>query len=61
MVSGVESLCLAADFKCGDRVASLRGSLHGTVREVLDDGRLRWQTDDGVVLIALPESLRREE
>ncbi len=61
MISGVESLCEAADFKPGDRVETLKGSLRGVICELLPDGRLRWKTDEGPMLMALPESLRRAD
>ena len=57
MVQILEALCRATDFSPGDKVRTLKGSLHGTVLAVLDDGRLKWQTEVGTVLIALPESL----
>jgi hypothetical protein len=58
MVSGISSLIEGADFKPGDRVKTLKGSLHGVVRKVLPDGRIEWQPDDSdAKLIALPESL----
>jgi hypothetical protein len=58
MAAIVEELCRAADFKPGDRVKTLRGSLHGVVVRVLDDGRIVWRHDGGAMeLIALPESL----
>ena len=53
----LESLCRAAEFSPGDNVQTLKGSLRGTVVAVLDDGRLKWETEAGTVLIALPESL----
>jgi hypothetical protein len=62
MVGIVDSLCQSADFQPGDRVKTLRGSLHGTVVRLLEDGRLVWKPDQGgSELIALPESLTREE
>jgi hypothetical protein len=61
MTRGIESLCIAADFKPGDRVRTLKGSLRGTVRKVLPDGRIAWQPDTAEAeLVALPESLLRE-
>ena len=54
----VDELCATADFKPGDRVKTLRGSLRGVIVRVLDDGRIAWKPDgSGVELIALPESL----
>jgi hypothetical protein len=62
MVSGIDSLLEAANFKPGDRVKTLKGSLHGVVRKILADGRIAWQPDDnGAELIALPESLLRQK
>lgn len=52
------SLCSTAQWKAGDRVKTLRGTIQGTITEVLGDGRIVW-TPDGrsSPLIALPESL----
>jgi len=62
LIAAVQQLCEAADFQPGDRVMTLRGSSHGKVVRLLPDGRVVWKTDDGgVELIALPESLWREE
>jgi hypothetical protein len=61
MVQIVDSLSEAADWKPGDRVKTLRGSLRGVIVEILDDGRVRWKPDTSdSELIALPESLVRE-
>src|SRR5438093_7483188 len=43
MVEIVESLCEAAAFKPGDRVKTLRGSTHGRIVHLLEDGRVVWQ------------------
>jgi len=60
MVSGIDSLLESAEFKPGDRVKTLKGSLRGTVRKILADGRIEWQPDNTrTELIALPESLLR--
>jgi hypothetical protein len=62
MVEIVESLCETADFKAGDRVQTLRGSVHGKILRVLDDGRLVWQPRGTTSeLIAPPQSLRRDK
>ena len=62
MVQIVDSLCQAADFRIGDRVKTLRGSLHGQIVRILDDGRVVWRADDTEnELTALPESLIPEE
>ncbi|HCN29228.1 MAG TPA: hypothetical protein DIT64_10865 [Verrucomicrobiales bacterium] len=61
MVQVVESLCAAADLAPGTRVRTLRGSTHGVVLRVLEDGRIVWRTDSGTELIALPEALAAEE
>jgi hypothetical protein len=61
MVEIVESLCETADWKPGDRVKTLRGSLRGTIVRILEDGRVVWRPDDGhAELVALPEALIRE-
>jgi len=41
----------------GDAVKTLRGSLTGVVLEVYEDGRVRWRSSQGGVLIATAESL----
>ena len=61
MVQVVESLCASADLVPGTRVKTLRGSTHGVVLRVLEDGRIVWRTDAGSELIALPEALALEE
>ena len=62
MVAIVESLCESAELRPGDRVRTLRGSLHGVVKQVLADGKVAWQPDGGgAELTALPESLVRED
>lgn len=61
MVEIVESLWETADWKRGDRVKTLRGSLRGVIVQILNDGRVRWKPDTGASeLVALPESLIRE-
>lgn len=60
LVDGIASLAESAEFKPDDRVKTLKGSLRGTVRKVLSDGRVVWQPDENKTeLIALPESLLR--
>jgi hypothetical protein len=62
MIDVVETLSAAADWKPGDRVKTLRGSLHGKILRILEDGRLVWQPDGmDSELIALPESLCVDE
>lgn len=61
MISIVESLCRSAELKAGDRVKTLRGSTHGKILRVLDDGRVVWRPDaSDSELTALPESLLPE-
>lgn len=58
MVAALETLCQTADWKPGDRVQTLRGSLHGVIVRLLEDGRVVWQPDGTAgELTALPESL----
>jgi hypothetical protein len=58
MAAVVDELCRSADLKPGDRVKTLRGSLHGVIVRVMDDGRVVWRPDGATgELIALPESL----
>jgi hypothetical protein len=62
MAEIVDSVCEAADWKPGDRVKTFRGSLHGRVVRLREDGRVVWKPDgEGAELIALPESLLREQ
>jgi hypothetical protein len=58
MVGIVESLSQTADWKAGDRVKTLRGSLSGVIVRVEADGRVTWRPDGAASeLTALPESL----
>ncbi len=60
MIDAVESLSETADWKPGDRVKTLRGSLCGEIVKMLDDGRVVWKPDGTESeLTALPESLCR--
>jgi hypothetical protein len=61
MVGLVDGLCEAVEFKPGDRVKTLRGSMSGTILRVLPDGRVAWRADSGAELTALPESLIRQQ
>jgi hypothetical protein len=59
MISIVDSLCQTAAFAVGDRVETLRGSTTGTIRRILEDGRIVWLPDGGgLEFTCLPESLR---
>jgi len=61
MVEIVDTLCESADLRPGDRVRTLRGSLHGVIKRIQPDGRVLWQADgSGSELTALPETLTRE-
>jgi hypothetical protein len=62
MAAGVEELCRAADLVPGRRVKSLRGSLHGVITRVLDDGRVAVRPDgSSSEMISLPENLLPED
>jgi preprotein translocase subunit YajC len=62
MVRMVDSLSEVSDLKPGDRVKTMRGTLHGIVVRILEDGRLVWKPDNTAVeLTALPESLCRDD
>jgi hypothetical protein len=62
VTDGIVALADAANFKPGDRVKTLKGSLSGTVRKILADGRIEWRPDgQDAELTALPESLLREK
>ncbi|HEY6166999.1 MAG TPA: hypothetical protein VI454_03090 [Verrucomicrobiae bacterium] len=61
LVEGVNVLVAAAGFRPGDRVQTLKGSLHGVVRQLMPDGRVVWRPDGNKSdLVALPESLVTE-
>jgi len=53
----VNELSTTADFRPGDRVKTLRGSVTGTIVRMEPDGRVIWRADSGAELTALPESL----
>ncbi len=58
MIDAVNTLSEIADWKPGDRVKTLRGSLHGKILRILEDGRIVWQPNGTTSeLTALPESL----
>ena len=62
MAEIVESLCETASFAPGDQVKTLRGSTHGVVLRILEDGRLVWKPKgSNSELIGLPESLLKLE
>ena len=61
MLRMVNELCEAADFKPGDRVKTLRGSMLGTILQLLPDGRVVWRAKSGAELTGLPESLVRDQ
>ena len=61
MERGLITLGELADFKPGDRVRTLRGSMTGTIVTLQPDGRVVWRTDSGVELVALPEALLKEK
>jgi hypothetical protein len=62
MAEIVESLSATADWKSGDRVKTLRGSLHGKILRILKDGKIVWQPNGTTSeLTALPEGLCRDE
>jgi len=57
MISIVESVSKSAAYQPGDPVKTLKGTLRGVIVNLLDDGRVRWRTDNGTEFLALPESL----
>ena len=59
--SGIVALAELAEFRPGDRVKTLRGSMSGTILRILADGRVLWRADSGTELTTLPESLIREQ
>lgn len=61
MISAVDELAAGDLFQPGDRVKTLRGTQHGVIVRVLDDGRIVWRADaTGSELTGLPESLLPE-
>jgi hypothetical protein len=61
MVEVIESLSRSSELKPGDRVKTLRGSTHGIVTRILEDGRVVWRPDGTKAeLIGLPEGLLPE-
>jgi hypothetical protein len=61
MESGLITLAEPAVFQPGIRVKTLRGTIHGTIVSILEDGRVVWRADSGAELTALPESLIPEQ
>ena len=61
VVSAITSLSEKGDFKMGDRVKTLKGSVIGKIVRVEPDGRVVWRADTGAELTGLPESLIREK
>jgi len=58
MESAIETLAQSADFQPGDRVTTLRGSLHGVILRIEQDGRVVWKPDGtDNELTGLPEGL----
>jgi hypothetical protein len=58
MTEAVNTLSETANWKSGDRVKTLRGSLHGKILRVLEDCKIVWQPNGTKSeLTALPESL----
>jgi hypothetical protein len=62
MVAILEGMCQVDSLNVGDRVKTIRGSLHGKILRLLDDGRVVWQPEGSdAELTAIPESLMRPE
>jgi len=62
MIVAIESLSKTANWKLGDRVRTLRGSLHGVIVRVCDDGRVVWKPDGTQSeLTAMPDNLCADE
>ena len=57
MRATIDSLWQSASFQPGDKVKTLKGTLHGVIVEILDDGRVKWRAETGSLFIGLPESL----
>ncbi len=61
MAEIVESLSKTSELKPGVRVKTLRGSTHGIVLRLLEDGRVVWRADNTETeLTGLPEALLPE-
>ena len=62
MTDIVEEMYETAGFQPGDRVKTLRGSGHGVIKRMLEDGRVVWRADGShTELTALPETLMKED
>lgn len=62
MAEIVEGMWFSADLHPGDRVKTLRGSLHGTVVRLHEDGRVTWRPDGGEMdLTCSSDGLLREK
>ncbi|HEX3987841.1 MAG TPA: hypothetical protein VHZ30_00335 [Verrucomicrobiae bacterium] len=62
MIDVVNALSETSEWKPGDRVKTLRGTLRGKIVRVMKDGRVVWKPDRASnELIALPETLTRDE
>ncbi len=61
MVRIIESLWRVAQLQPGNRVRTLKGTLHGVITRVMEDGRVAWKPDGATSeLMALPESLEQD-
>ncbi len=61
MVAAVDTLSQIVHWQPDDRVKTLRGSLHGKILCVLENGNIVWQPDDtDNELTAMPENLCRD-
>src|SRR4029079_19252914 len=45
LVEGISVLAELGEWKPADRVQTMKGSLHGVIREILEDGRVAWRPD----------------
>lgn len=58
MIEIFNGLCTVSVFKAGDHVKTFRGTSHGVVTRILEDGRVVWRSDgSSAELMARPESL----
>jgi len=61
MQNVLESMVQNESFAIGDRVQSLKGSLHGSVKTILPDGRLVVKVDgSSSTVTGLPDTFSRE-
>lgn len=62
MAAMIASCLRSAQLSPGNRVRTLRGTLHGVIVRALEDGRVAWRPNGSATeLVALPETLAPDE